>query len=84
MHLLNNKTYDEWKIFVGGWGMPDTSTLEIYKFQRRPLPTELQNKRANHMKELHSKGAPISWIARLYRMSRNHARRIILDLPNNI
>ena len=83
LHPKYNLEYETWRINIGGWGRADHDELMAYKRQRRPLPPELLNKRREHMIKLYEDGTPYSWIARLYRIDRAQARRIINNLPNH-
>lgn len=68
---------------VNSWGIVSFNDTEWYKNRRLPLPQDLRDKRIAHMKKLHAEGAPYAWIAKLYKMTRTHVRRIIQDIPNN-
>jgi hypothetical protein len=78
---INDKelTYSNWKLFYGSIGKPmdPDDEFELCKQHRWPLPKELAEKRRAHIQKLHSEGAPKSWIAKLYGMSRTQVGRII-------
>ena len=80
--LKNGLEYEKWKLSAI-WGMPNLYDYTHLKGMRKPLPDEIIAQRSKHMKKLRDEGAPYAWIARLYDMSRHHARCIILDIPNH-
>lgn len=80
---VNSFTYDEWRIRVAGWDLPDEYDLKQAKQRRRPLLDDIKEKRRLHMIDMKTKGYPITWIARLYKISRKQVTRIINNLPNN-
>lgn len=82
MKRINGQEYERWQM-VATWGVIAPLENQVSKARRRPLPDELQAKRAAHMKKLHADGIPYAWIAALYKMTRTHVRRIINDIPNN-
>ena len=79
---LYGSKYEDW-VLIAGWGMTRIEETQYYASRRMPLPPELKEKRRLHMIELRDKGAPYSWIARLYKLSRMQALRIVKGLPNN-
>jgi len=74
--------FDVWRARFGLFGMPDEYTLSQAKDRRLPLPDEIKEQRRAHMLKLKEGGAPVYWIAKLYRMSRKQVTRIIKNLPN--
>ena len=82
MKQVNGSEYDHWRM-VNSWGVVASSDADWYKARRLSLPQDLKDKRTAHMKKLYSDGAPYAWIAKLYKMTRTHVRRIIQAIPNN-
>ena len=80
---VNGHNYDSFRAQIGSWGMPDPDLIKSCKQKRLPLPADVKEKRRLHMVDIKNSGYPISWIAKLYSMSRMQATRIINNLPNN-
>ena len=80
---INGFNYGDWVIRVGGWGIPDEDLMRSYKRKRLPLPDDLKEKRRLHMIDMRAKGYPVSWIAKMYGISRMQVTRIIRGLANN-
>jgi DNA invertase Pin-like site-specific DNA recombinase len=80
---INGFTYSEWRIRVAGWGMPSSELMEWCKRKRRPLPPKEQEQRRQHMIEMKEKGYPVTWLAKVYELSRKQVTRIINNHPNN-
>lgn len=58
---------------------PDSAEELERRKSRKPLGPELEEKRRQHMIEMHAEGASYSLIGKLYRLDRSLVRKIIIQ-----
>lgn len=58
---------------------PDSEDELTRRKSRKPLGPELEEKRRQHMIEMHAEGVSYALIAKLYRLDRSLVRKIIIQ-----
>lgn len=72
----NVEKYIDWER-KAQWGMANYKEIKVLSSQRKPIPPDLALARRDHMVALINQGAPKTWVARLYKISRTQLYRIL-------